>query len=93
MACYDARTGKQVYDRQRLPNGRAFTSSPWAYDGKIFCLNEYGETFVVKAGRDFKLLHTNRLAEGDMCMSTPAMVGNKLIIRTEHHVYCIQTKR
>jgi outer membrane protein assembly factor BamB len=90
LACYDAQSGKQVYDRQRLPNGRAFTSSPWAYNGKIFCLNEYGETFVVQAGPEFKLLHTNSLGEDEMCMATPAMAGDKLIIRSEDRVYCLQ---
>ncbi|MDP6447937.1 MAG: PQQ-binding-like beta-propeller repeat protein [Pirellulaceae bacterium] len=88
VVCYDARSGEEVYGRQRLPNGRAFTSSPWAYGGKIFCLNEYGETFVVQAGREFKLLHTNRLADGAMCMSTPALAGDKLILRSEDHLYC-----
>ena len=42
-----------IYDRQRIPDGRAFTASPWAYDGKIFCLNEDGVTFVMQAGDQF----------------------------------------
>ncbi len=90
LACYDAKTGKQVYDRQRLPKGRAFTSSPWAFNDKVFCLNEYGETFVVQAGRQFKLLQTNSLAEDEMCMATPAIAGDKLIIRTAERIYCLQ---
>jgi outer membrane protein assembly factor BamB len=90
LACYDAKSGKQIYDRKRLPNGRAFTSSPWAHGGKIFCLNEYGETFVVQAGPEFKLLHTNLLSDDDMCMATPAMAGDKLIVRSEHRIYCFK---
>jgi outer membrane protein assembly factor BamB len=90
FACYDAKTGEPVYGRKRIPNGRAFTASPWAYAGKIFCLNEFGKTFVVKAGREFELLHTNSLGKNEMCMATPAMVGDKLIIRTEKRVYCIK---
>jgi len=75
FACYDALTGDLVYDRQRIPNGKAFTASPWAYRGQVFCLNEYGETFVFAAGDEFKLTHTNALAEDDMCMATPAIAG------------------
>ena len=90
LTCYDAKTGKQVYGRKRLPKGRAFTSSPWAYNGKVYCLNEYGETFVVQAGRKFKLLHTNSLAEDEMCMATPAMADDKLFIRSEHRIYCFR---
>jgi outer membrane protein assembly factor BamB len=92
LACYDAHTGAQVYDRQRLPEGQAFTSSPWAYNGKVYCLNEDGRTFVVQAGPEYKLLHTNDLAPDDMCMATPAIVGDKLLIRTAARVYCLTQK-
>ena len=47
-------------------------------------------TFVIKAGREFEILHTNKLAEDDLGMATPAIVGNKLILRTDKRVYCIQ---
>ena len=90
LACYDAKSGKEIYSRKRLPNGRAFTTSPWAYDGKVFCLSEYGETFVVQAGPEFKLLHTNKLGQDEMCMATPALAGDKLIIRSENHVWCLK---
>jgi outer membrane protein assembly factor BamB len=89
-ACYEARTGKVAYDPVRLPDGRAFTSSPWAYNGKVFYLNEFGTTYVLEAGRKFKLSHTNKLLADDMCMATPAIVGDKLIIRTDSRVYCFR---
>jgi outer membrane protein assembly factor BamB len=89
VACYDARTGVVVYEQQRLGSGNAFTASPWAVDGKLFCLSEYGETFVVKAGPEFELLHSNRLADDDMCMATPAIAGDRLLIRSDKRLYCI----
>ena len=47
-------------------------------------------TYVLQAGRNFKLLRPNRLnAKEDMCMATPAMVDDKLLIRTDARVYCI----
>jgi carbamoyltransferase len=49
LSRFDAKTGAMSY-RSRLEAGGAFTSSPWAYNGKIFCLSEEGKTFVVKAG-------------------------------------------
>ena len=45
--------------------------------------------FVLKDGDDFELLHINELAEDDMCMATPALVGDKLLIRTAARLYCI----
>ncbi len=90
FASYDAQTGEEVYPTQRIPKGRAFTASPWAADGKIYCLNEYGTTFVFKAGPEYELLGTNDLGEDEMAMATPAIVGNKLLLRTESRLYCIQ---
>ena len=89
LSCRDAKTGTILYDRERLPNGMAFTSSPWAAGGKIFCLNEDGVCFVVRAGDKFELLHTNKLSDDDMCMATPAMAGNRLLIRTSARLYCL----
>ena len=90
FACYNSRDGAEIYEPQRLANGRAFTSSPWAYNGRVFCLNEDGVTFVLKAGDAFELLHTNALAEDDMCMATPAVAGDRLLIRTATRLYCIR---
>ena len=87
--CYDARTGKEIYSRQRIaPGANAFTCSPWANDGKIFCLSEDGETFVIQAGPEFKVLGKNTLDE--MCMATPATLRGSLIIRTLTKLYHIR---
>ena len=90
VACYDARTGAVQYEHQRLPEGRAFTASPWAYGGHVYFLNEDGLTFVVEAGPEFRLLHTNALADDEMCMATPAIAGDRLLIRSAGHLYCLQ---
>jgi outer membrane protein assembly factor BamB len=86
LCCFDARTGKEIYHDQRL-GATEFTSSPWAYDGKIFCQSEGGDTFVIKAGPKFEILRKNSLNE--MCMATPAIVNGSLIIRTETKLYRI----
>jgi len=93
VTSYDAHTGKPVYDRQRLPHGRAFTASPVAAGGRIYFVNEYGTTFVIRAGRDYQLLAENELGEEDMCMATPAIAGNRLLIRTDSRLFCISHKR
>jgi outer membrane protein assembly factor BamB len=89
-SCFDAQTGAMIYDRKRLPNAKAVTASPWAYNGHVFVLSEYGETFVIKAGPDFELVRTNPLADDDMCLATPAIVGNKLLLRSDRRLYAIQ---
>jgi outer membrane protein assembly factor BamB len=90
LNCRDARTGRQIYDKQRInPDGNSgFTASPWAYDNKIFCLSEDGDTFVFRAGPEYKLIGKNSL--GEMCMATPAIARDSLIIRTASKLYRIQ---
>jgi outer membrane protein assembly factor BamB len=87
---FDARTGKQTYKTRIDPAATAFTTSPWAYNGKLFCLSEEGQTFVVSTGDEFKLLHVNDL--DDFTMASPALVGDRLLIRTEHRLYSIRRK-
>jgi outer membrane protein assembly factor BamB len=90
MSAFNARTGELLYDRQKLPQGLHFTASPWAANGRIYCLNEDGLAFVIRAGDRFELLHTNRLAPDDMCLATPAMAGDRLLIRSSGRLYCIK---
>jgi len=92
LSCLDAKTGKVLYDRQRLPNGNAFTTSPWAVAGRVFCLSEDGVCYALRAGDKFEVLHTNKLADDDMCMATPALAGDRLLIRTAARMYCIRAK-
>ncbi|MFZ5832189.1 MAG: PQQ-binding-like beta-propeller repeat protein [Planctomycetota bacterium] len=90
LSAYDAKTGTPLYERERIPESGGFTASPWAARGKIYCLDEDGVTFVLRAGDKFELLHANRLADDDMGMATPAIVGDRLLIRTAARVYCIR---
>ncbi len=91
LLCHDARTGAQIYGRQRIsPEAAGFTASPWAYNGKVFLLSEDGDTFVVEAGPEFKLLRRNSLNE--MSLSTPAIADGSLIIRTQTKLYRIARK-
>lgn len=88
VSCYDGRTGKVIYEKQQLAkDARAFTASPWANDGKLFFLSEDGDTFVVQAGPEFKVLGRNALNE--MCMATPAALRGSIIIRTLTKLYRI----
>lgn len=87
FTCHDARTGEEVYGKTRFPEGASFTSSPWAYNGKLFCLSEDGDTYVIEPGPEFKVLATNRLEE--LCMACPAVVDGRLILRTASKVYCL----
>jgi outer membrane protein assembly factor BamB len=88
LSCYDARTGQEVYSRQQIAAGAtAFTASPWANDGKLYCLSEDGDTFVIQTGPEFKVLGRNALNE--MCMASPTAIRGSLILRTLTRLYRI----
>ena len=88
--CYDAQSGDPIYERERLGKSAGFNASPLAYNGKIFCFGERGETVVLQAGDEFKELHRNEL--GELIMATPAIARDALLIRTVGHLFCIRKR-
>ncbi len=87
LSCYSTADGQRAY-QQRVPGAKGFTSSPWASGGFIFCLDEGGQTFVLKAGPEFDLVAENKLDE--MCWATPALADGAVFLRTTDHLYCIK---
>src|SRR4029450_4356018 len=91
FTCHDARTGKEIYGRQRIAvDASGFTTSPWAYNGRIFVMSEDGDTYVIQAGPEFKVLGKNSL--GEMTLGTPAVGGGRRIIRTASKLYRVAKK-
>jgi hypothetical protein len=87
VSCFDARTGEPAYVKKRLA-AKGFTASPWAYDDKVFCLDQDGRTFVLKAGPMFKVLARNTLDE--TFAASPAVAGGDLLLRGVTCLYCIR---
>ena len=92
LTCHDPKTGKEIYGRQRITmDATNFTASLWAYNGKVFALSEDGDTYVMQAGPEFKVLGKNPL--GEMSLATPAVANGSLIIRTASKLYRISRPR
>ena len=87
LSCHDAVSGKRLY-RTRLPNASSVTASLWAAGENIYALSESGETSVIEAADDFKLVASNRVL--GLYWSTPSVVGNALLIRDAAQVHCIR---
>ena len=56
---------------------------------RIYYLNRSGQTFVVSATPEFNLLATNDLRDGGSFDSTPAVMGDRLLIRSDKYLYCV----
>ncbi len=90
MFCLDARTGKEIYGRQRLSPG-TYSGSPVLADGKLYITNEDGVTSVVKAGPMFEVLAENDF--DDYTLSSPAISEGQIFIRTAKALWCIGNRR
>lgn len=90
---FNEKSGTVSYKTRLDSSGAAgnFTTSPWAYKGMVFCLSEEGKTYVVAAGEKFQLLNVNTIEE--MSMATPAIVGDRLLLRTDSRLYSIRQTR
>lgn len=83
--CIEAETGKEV---KKLRVGGTYTASPIYADRHVYFCDQDGTTLVIKPGRDFSVVATNKLDAG--CMASPAAVGGALFLRTKTHLYRIE---
>ena len=86
-SCLDARSGK-LHWRQRLSG--SFSASPVYADGRIYFLNESGETSVVKPGTSFELLARNPLP--GRTLASIAVAEGAIFLRTATHLYRIEQR-
>ncbi len=85
VSCLEAKTGQEVW-RERM--GGNYSASPIHAEGRLYCFSDDGRTMVIGAGREFKKLAENKLADG--CMASPAVAGKALFVRTKTSLYRIE---
>lgn len=84
--CLDARSGEEVW-QERL--GGNFSASPLYADGRIYFQNETGEAFVIRAGRKYELLATNKLTDV-RTLASYGVVDRALLLRTDKQLLRIE---
>ncbi len=85
FACLDLKNGKHI-KQGRASGTDDYYSSPVAADGKLFLIDEEGRLTVLSADPECRTLHTAEF--GEKAFATPAIVGNRLYLRTSGHLYC-----
>ncbi len=91
VTSFDAATGRTLFQgRLGVAQREGFSASPIGLDGKVFMTNDDGETFVLKAGPTFQLLHTNNI--GERTLASPALVDGVWYIRTDRNLFAIGAK-
>jgi len=89
LSCYSTNSGKRIY-KSRLPSSKSIAASMWADDEYVFLLDESGKAFVIKSGKDFKIIGENQV--DDLFWSTPAISNGNLLLRGANKLYCIRNK-
>lgn len=84
FSCFNSENGK-VYFRERLGTSGSYFASPIEANGKIYVASRNGIVTVLEAGNKFKILAKNDLKE--LITATPAVVDNKLYVRTDKALY------
>lgn len=90
VTCLDAKSGKLIWGPERTALGTV-SASPLLAAGKLYVTNESGVTTVLAAGPEYKALATNEL-DGGYTLSSIAVAGRHLFLRTSSCLYCIGEK-
>jgi len=85
ISCLEAKTGELVW-KNRL-KGQYYASPVYA-DEKIFFCNTTGDVTVLRPGRKLDAIQINTLSDG--FMSSPAVAGNALFLRSKSFLYRIE---
>lgn len=90
FTCRDPKTGKPLYD-ERVGAEGGYYASPVAAHGRIYVTSDRGVVTVLQAGDTFKILSRTKLKEA--IMATPAIVDDKIYIRTASHLWAFGERR
>lgn len=89
-ACFELKTGKEVWQVKERPAGGAWGSMVHAA-GRLYVTISNGDTLVFAASPKYELLARNRL-DGDMVRASIVPSDGELFIRGYKHLWCIGTK-
>lgn len=90
LTVLDAKTGKPIIDRERLPGVSGFYASPIFAGGKVYFVDRAGTSVVLKPGDALDVLATNKL--GEPVDASPVAVGKQLFLRSDKTLFCIEEK-
>ena len=84
----DAKTGDELIGSTRLPSIANVYSSPVGAAGRVYLTGRNGVTLVLKRGKEFEVLATNKL--DDEFRASAALVGKQMLLRGSQYLYCIE---
>lgn len=86
--CARASDGEIVYEQRLERAGQVYASALLAGD-RVYYLTRDGRTFVLAAKPAFEQLAVNDLKDGGVFNGSPAVAGDRLLIRSDKFLYCL----
>jgi outer membrane protein assembly factor BamB len=90
LSCFDVRTGKALYETQRVEELQGVYASPVGAAGRVYLVGRNGTTAVISHADRMEVLATNVL--DDRIDASPVVVGKELFLRGHRFLYCIAEK-
>jgi len=90
VTCWDAKTGKPLFEQERLGAEGEYYASPIAANGHIYLASSRGTITTIRAGETLEVEARNEL--GESVMTTPAIADSKLYIRSASHLWAFGRK-
>lgn len=89
VRCVDADTGRLEYE-SRVRGASAFWASPWTDGRHLYAMDARGNTHVIAAGDELRVVAVNTLDQ--QAWGTPAIADGRIYLRTVEHLYCIASE-
>ena len=88
LTCLDPDTGSQIW-QGGFEGNTVMRASPTGADGKVYCMDERGNVYVVAVADEFKLLSQVEMGGGSPARSSIVVAGGRLYVRTAAALHCI----
>ena len=87
LSAFDAKSGKPLYQLQRIEAVPNVFASPVGADGKVIILGQDGTAAVLKHAPNYEVLATNKL--DDKFDASPALADGEIYLRGYKYLYCL----
>ncbi len=90
ISCVSSENGKPFYQAKRLGLGGEYYATPVLVKDKLLVPAERGTVFVLSTDGPFEILERNQIGEG--LYATPAVVDNKIYLRSSKHLWAFGSR-
>ncbi|MBA7539112.1 Outer membrane protein assembly factor BamB [subsurface metagenome] len=88
--CINPLTGKNIWSGV-FPKGKGnFYSSPLIAGGHLYAARESGTIYVIRLKDKFEII--SEIDMKDRIIASPIAISDRILIRTQHHLFCIGNK-